>query len=99
MDEIIYYKFFLWACIPSKYELIASDCLFFDDSIWIKIFNSSPLREKDAFAFWKKQKSQYPNLFIAAFQLLSIPTSSANIERIFSKSKQFLGDKQLKEGE
>ena len=61
--------------------------------------NSSPSREKDAFAFWKKQKSQYPTLFKVVFQLLSIPTSSASIERIFSKSKQLLGDKQLKTGE
>ena len=44
-----------------------------------------PLREEaDPFTFWMEQASVYPLLSSVAIDVLSIPASSAPVERVFS---------------
>lgn len=62
-------------------------------------FQQSPAREKDPMKYWTERKEQFPYLYKVALKILSIPTSSASIERFFSKVKELLGDKQLKTNE
>ena len=52
----------------------------------------SPLRNLDPLKFWKERKEQFPYLFKVAIGLLSMPTSSADVERLFSKAKQVFGE-------
>lgn len=61
-----------------------------------KYFLQSPTREKDPMKYWTEKKEQFPYLYKVAMKILAIPTSSASVERFFSKVKELLGDKQLK---
>jgi len=40
----------------------------------------------DPFVFWTASGGKYPNLAKVAFDILTIPVSSASVERMFSKS-------------
>lgn len=71
-----------------------------DDSDEVEQFlHSSPVQEKDALKFWLQRKDQFPYLSKIALKILSMPTSSASIERTFSKAKEILGEKQLRTGD
>lgn len=50
---------------------------------------------RDPFDFWKLQSGQFPNLSKIAVMYLSIPKTSCDIERFFSKFHNFLGDNQF----
>ena len=56
-------------------------------------------KESNLIKFWRDRKSQFPHLSAAAINILSIPTSSASVERSFSRAKELLGNKQLRTGE
>lgn len=69
-----------------------------DDELEI-YFQQSPTREQDPMKYWIERKERFPYLYKVAINILSTPTSSASIERFFSKVKELLGDKQLKTNE
>ena len=45
--------------------------------------------------FWKNQRIKYPNLSKVVCMYLSIPMTSCDIERFFSKFHYFLGENQF----
>lgn len=59
----------------------------------------SPNKKSNLLEFWISHKEQFPKLYEISMKLLSIPTSSASIERVFSKAKELLGVKQLRMNE
>lgn len=58
-----------------------------DLDYWLKI---------DTFSFWKEKLIEWKELSYLVIGILSIPTSSAEVERSFSVVKSFLGDKKGK---
>ena len=46
--------------------------------------------------YWNQHSEQFPRLSKVAIIILSIPTSSAGIERVFSLAKELMGNKQLR---
>ncbi len=54
-------------------------------------FNS--LRDDEVLDWWRTHKSMFPNLGKMARQFLALPTSSAGVERLFSRSGETHGDK------
>ncbi len=56
----------------------------------------------DALTFWSKNQEHFPNLHIVALKVLSVPASSAPVERVFSRGgilmrphRAWLGHKML----
>lgn len=64
-----------------------------------KFLMLSPPNDIDVLQFWLSHQEIFPNLTQVAIKILSIPTSSASIERVFSKAKELLGNKQLRTSE
>lgn len=56
----------------------------------------SPSKECNLLEYWNRHSEQFPKLSKIAIKILSIPTSSAGIERVFSIAKELLGNKQLR---
>ena len=50
--------------------------------------------DQNPIQFWQRNRDLFSNLSILASMYLSIPTSSTDIERFFSRFQKFLGDDQ-----
>jgi hypothetical protein len=53
-------------------------------SSFLKRPANKPTEKFSTADFWRKYKTEYPNLTTLAYKLLNVPASSANIERFFS---------------
>ena len=81
----------------SQREYLASHPFTLTYSNELDLFlQQSPIKECDLLNYWNQHSEQFPRLSKVAIIILSIPTSSAGIERVFSLAKELMGNKQLR---
>lgn len=57
-----------------------------------------PNAEINAVEFWKSHREEFPHLSTLAFELLSIPATSAAVERVFSQAGLATGGRKCQTG-
>ena len=58
-------------------------------------YPSCPIKTKCALSFWKNYQSEFPRLALLAQKYLSVPASSASVERMFSISSHIFSVKRI----
>jgi hypothetical protein len=71
-----------------------------DDEVllWLQSDFDTEIDDDDLLSFWKRKKTQFPTIAGIARKVLAIPAANTSVERLFSSTKNIIGDRRTRLG-